>query len=73
MKDPHDRETINLLGDTQMPMYQVNYKYLHANGKIRSGAMATEAKDVTEAKKNAAAQLKTEHDKFEITSIKEWK
>lgn len=51
-------------------LFQVNYKYVHANGKLRSGAAALEAKDVNEARKAAITKIKEEHDHFEITSVK---
>lgn len=53
-----------------MATYQVNYKYIHANGKIRSAAYACVGKDVNEAKKKATEEIKKEYDNFEITSVK---
>lgn len=61
--------TQNLLGDGYMD-YQVNYKYVHENGKLRSGAIVLAAKDIAEAKKEAVTRLKAEHDtRFQVTSV----
>lgn len=54
-------------------LYQVNYKYLHNNGKIRSDAMAVNADTEKDARKLATDAIKKEHDHFEITSLKAWK
>jgi len=72
MRDFYDTRTPDLLtGETQM-LFQVNYKYIHENGKIRSAPIAIEAKDTKEARTRAIEEIRKEVTHFEITSIKTW-
>lgn len=67
MKDPHDRKTINLLGESNMATVRVNYGYKGNNNKLRQGALIIEAIDAKTAVKVATDQLNKEHDWFHIT------
>lgn len=56
-----------------MPTFQVNYKYVAANGKLRNAGTIEDAKTAAEAVKAAIPKIKAEHDKFVITSTLQWK
>lgn len=51
-------------------LFQVNFKFVHETGKLRSSAHVLEAKDTKEARAAAIKAIKADYDHFEITSIK---
>lgn len=73
MKDPLDRTTIdpwrNNMAESNLKKFRVNYGY-SVKGKLRSGALIIDAKDLTDAKNKAVQQLSDEYDWYNINSIK---
>lgn len=53
-----------------MKTFKITYNYAAPNGALRSGAYVIEAKDVTDATKQAEAKLSEQHKHFRITGCK---
>lgn len=53
-------------------LWQVNYKYVAANRKLRSASVVVDAPSLKEANTKATAEIKAEFDHFQITSTKQF-
>lgn len=71
MKDVHDSSTQEIfnMATEKQTTYRVNYAYA-VKGKLRSGALILNCKDIADARELATKQLKEEYDWFQVNSIR---